>query len=229
MPDTLPVHQTEVHGFWMDETTVTNAQFARFVAEKAYVTVAEKTPKQEDYPDAPKGTLFAGSAVFNPPANVKSLSNPYAWWKYVAGAYWRHPEGPGSEIEKRMDHPAVHVAYEDAETFCRLNGKRLPTEAEYEFAARGGLSLESICLGKRAQTGWKVGGEYLAGQVPDKNPAEGRIFENVSSEGVSAEWFRSLRYGWKCLAVDFGLVSTGHLCDPRRKRRAGEKPSRAIG
>lgn len=172
MPDTLPVHQTEVRGFWMDETTVTNAQFAKFVSEKGYVTVAEKVPKQEDYPDAPKGTLFAGSAVFNPPAEVKSLSNPYAWWKYVAGAYWRHPEGPDSSVEKRRDHPAVHIAYEDAETFCRLNGKRLPTEAEYEYAARGGLHLNRYSWGNELKPNGKWAANIWQGEFPTKNRGE---------------------------------------------------------
>jgi formylglycine-generating enzyme len=140
MDDARPIHRVFVDGFWMDRHDVTNAEFARFVAATGYVTVAERKPRAEDYPDAPPENLVAGSVVFTPPGHPVTLDNSYQWWRYVPGANWRHPLGPGSDIKGKGNYPVVQIAYEDAAAYAKWAGKRLPTEAEWEFAARGGLA-----------------------------------------------------------------------------------------
>jgi formylglycine-generating enzyme len=140
MSDARPIHRVYVDGFWLDQTDVTNEQFAKFVEATGYVTVAERTPRLEDYPNARPENLVAGSVVFTPPDHPVSLNDHYQWWSYVPGANWAHPLGPGSNIKGQENYPVVHIAYEDAQAYATWAGKRLPTEAEWEFAARGGLS-----------------------------------------------------------------------------------------
>ena len=149
--DTQPVHRVYVDGFWMDATEVTNAAFARFVEATGYVTVAERKPRAEDYPGAPAEMLVPGSLMFSPPAGPVSLENPLAWWRYVPGANWRHPEGPQSSVRGREKQPVVHVAYEDAVAYAKWAQKRLPTEAEWEFASRGGHAGERYVWGGKLQ------------------------------------------------------------------------------
>jgi formylglycine-generating enzyme required for sulfatase activity len=138
--DSRPIHRVYVDGFWMDATEVTNEQFARFVKATSYVTVAERVPRQEDFPTAPPENLVAGSVVFSPPDHAVPLDNHFQWWSYVKGASWRHPLGPESSIDGKEKFPVVQIAYEDAQAYAKWAGKRLPTEAEWEFAARGGLA-----------------------------------------------------------------------------------------
>ena len=147
MPDARPVHEVSVSGFWMDRTEVTNRQFARFVKETAYRTIAERKPDAKDFPDAPPEQLVPGSIVFTPPAGPVSLADPLVWWRYVPGANWRHPEGPQTSIEGKDDYPVVQICWYDAVAYASWAGKRLPTEAEWELAARGG-KVQSLRVGR---------------------------------------------------------------------------------
>ncbi|MFN0116416.1 MAG: formylglycine-generating enzyme family protein [Paracoccaceae bacterium] len=142
-----PAHRVRVGSFWMDETTVTNAQFARFVGATGYVTVAERPLDPTMYPGAPKENLQPGALVFQMTEGPVDTSDYRNWWRWTPGASWRHPEGPGSTIAGREDHPVVQVAFEDANAFARWAGKELPSEAEWEFAARGGLDGKEFIWG----------------------------------------------------------------------------------
>lgn len=164
--DALPVHRVFVDGFWMDRTEVTNNQFAAFVAATGYVTIAEQKPTREEFPTAPPENLIAGSTVFAPTPQAVKLDNYFQWWSYVAGADWRHPTGPDSTIEGRGDHPVVQIAYPDAEAYAKWAGKRLPTEAEWEFAARGGVAGQLYAWGNEKKPGGKYQANIYQGEFP---------------------------------------------------------------
>ena len=172
MPDAHPVHPVTVDAFWMDETPVTNQQFASFVKVTGYKTVAERPLKPEDFPGVPEEDLQPGSVVFTPPDHDVSLRNPQTWWQYGKGASWTHPEGPRSDLRARDDHPVVHVAFEDAEAYAKWAGKRLPTEAEFEFAARGGLDRKPFSWGDELRPGGRLQANIWEGSFPSQNTGE---------------------------------------------------------
>jgi len=165
--DSRPVHRVAVDGFWMDATEVTNEAFARFVKATNYVTVAEQTPRAEDFPGAPRESLVPGSVVFMAPDRPVPLTDPYQWWSDVNGTSWRHPLGPDSSIAGKEHFPVVHVAYADALAYAQWAGKRLPTEAEWEFAARGGLTAQLFPWGDDFQQGGRPMANTHQGHFPD--------------------------------------------------------------
>jgi formylglycine-generating enzyme required for sulfatase activity len=170
--DALPVHRVYVDGFWMDKTDVTNEQFDRFAKATGYVTVAERTPTKEEFPTAPAENLVAGSVVFSPPDHAVPLDNHYRWWNYAKGANWRHPIGPESDLKDKEKYPVIHIAYEDAVAYARWAGKRLPTEAEWEFAARGGLAGKLYFWGDELKPGGRWMANIYEGQFPVKDSGD---------------------------------------------------------
>ena len=170
-PEEAPVHTVAVGGFWIDVHAITNAEFAQFVAATGYRTVAERPLDPAAYPDAAPGLLKPGSAVFFMPNGPVHMNNIRSRWAYVPGADWRHPEGPESNLAGREQEPVVHVAFEDAAAYAAWAGKDLPTEAEWEFAARGGLDGAAFCWGNE----FTPGGRYMAntwqGQFPHRDLA----------------------------------------------------------
>ncbi|MFN0107377.1 MAG: formylglycine-generating enzyme family protein [Blastocatellia bacterium] len=172
MPDAEPVHLVSVDGYWMDETPVTNRQFAEFVKATGYKTVAEIKPDPKDFPGVPADKLIAGSACFTQPDAAVSLDNPLVWWRYQAGASWKNPEGPGTDIKGRDDHPVIHIAWDDAVAYAKWAGKRLPTEAEFEFAARGGMDGKMFAWGNELKPGGKWAANIWQGRFPNENRSE---------------------------------------------------------
>jgi formylglycine-generating enzyme required for sulfatase activity len=170
--DARPVHRVYVDGFFMDKTDVTNAQFAEFVKATGYTTIAERKPRAEDFPGALPENLVPGSVVFSPPNHPVRLDDSFQWWKYVAGANWQHPMGPSSDLKGKDNYPVVHIAYADAEAYARWAGKRLPTEAEWEFAARGGLAGKPYVWGDSLRPNGKWMANTHQGQFPIKDTGE---------------------------------------------------------
>ncbi|MGN6169791.1 MAG: formylglycine-generating enzyme family protein [Solirubrobacteraceae bacterium] len=164
-----PIREVAVDGFAIDRGPVTVAEFARFVDETGYVTVAERAPDPAQYPDARPELLVAGSAVFHPTPGPVPLDDPSRWWAYVPGASWRHPWGPASDNAQRGDHPVTHVAYEDAESYAAWAGKALPSEAEWEYAARGGLDGAIFAWGDEQHPAGALMANSWQGDFPWRN------------------------------------------------------------
>jgi formylglycine-generating enzyme required for sulfatase activity len=171
-PEEAPVRRATVSDYWMDEHPVTNRQFAEFVDATHYKTFAEVAPDPGDYPGMPLEMAKPGSAVFVPTAGPVLLTDASAWWKFVFGADWRHPLGPDSSIAGIMDHPVVQIAYGDAQAYARWTGKDLPTEAEWEFAARGGLVQRTFAWGDEQMPGGRLMANYWQGEFPWQKTGE---------------------------------------------------------
>jgi len=170
--DAQPVHRVYVDGFWMDKTEVTNEQFEKFVQATGYVTVAERTPTAEEFPGAPPENLVAGSVVFTPSDQPVPLTDQYRWWRYAKGANWRHPLGPGTDLKGKEKYPVVHVAFEDAAAYAKWARKRLPSEAEWEFAARGGDAGRLYTWGNESRPDGKWMANIYEGPFPVRDTGE---------------------------------------------------------
>lgn len=170
-PEEAPAHRVSVDAFWMDPHAVTNAEFKRFVDETGYITTAERPANPEDYPGALPEMLAPSSVMFAKPPRRVDLRNHYNWWTYMAGADWRHPRGPSSSLKGLWNHPVVHVAYADAMAYAAWCGKALPTEAEWEFAARGGLDGAEFVWGDT----FIVGGRHMANTWQGEFPWQNRL------------------------------------------------------
>jgi formylglycine-generating enzyme required for sulfatase activity len=173
-PEERPAHRVSVDGFWMDRYPVTNARFARFVAETNHQTFAEIPPNPGDYPNADPTTLRAGSLVFVQPSSPPQRNDVQLWWKYIEGADWRHPHGPASTLHGLDEHPVVHVTLGDAAAFAKWDGKDLPTEAEWECAARGGLDGAPYAWGE----------EFVPNNIHVANTWQGEFpWQHLSRDG----------------------------------------------
>ena len=183
-PDEYPKHKVSVNGFWMDATEVTNAQFARFVKATGYITTAERKPdwnelKKQVPPGTPKpddSVLVAASLVFDPPNHEVQLSDYSQWWAWKKGANWKHPHGPGSNLKGKENYPVVHISWFDAVAYCKWAGKRLPTEAEWEWAARGGLQNKIYPWGDEPVDAGKVKANTWQGHFPDHNTLRDKFY-----------------------------------------------------
>lgn len=185
--DANPIHRVYVDGYWMDKTEVTNKQFAEFVKATGYVTYAEKKPTIEEFPNAPLENLIAGSVVFKPTETKVPLNDFLRWWSYEAGADWRHPTGANSSIKGKDNYPVVQISYDDALAYAKWAGKRLPTEAEWEFAARGGKTGNLYAWGNTLKVQGKFQANIYEGTFPIANGDTGEDgFAGIAPTGQYA-------------------------------------------
>jgi len=168
-PEEAPAHSVRVDGFWMEKYTVTNDEFAKFVTATGHVTLAERPANPDDYPGALPELLVPASTVFIKPTRPVDMRNAYNWWTYVKGANWRHPRGPASSIKGLGRHPVVHIAFEDALAYAQWCGKDIPTEAEWEFAARGGIDGAEYVWGDDLNPGGRQMANTWQGDFPYTN------------------------------------------------------------
>jgi sulfatase modifying factor 1 len=235
-PEEAPVHRVAVDGFWMDDHPVTVAEFRRFVKATGHVTVAERAPDPADYPDADPSLLVAGSLVFSPTRGPVDLRDFRNWWAWTPGAFWRAPEGQGSNVGGRELHPVVHVAYEDADAYARWAGKSLPTEAEWEYAARGGLEQAAFTWGDEFAPRGRMMANTWQGEFPWQNlrsdgyegtspvrnfPANGhRLYDMAGNVWEwTSDWYRPRHAG--------GIERP--CCVPRNPRVESARESRGPG
>ncbi|MFC6976666.1 formylglycine-generating enzyme family protein [Halomicroarcula sp. GCM10025709] len=232
-PEEAPVRTVTVDGFWMDRAPTTNREFAAFVADTGYTTVAERDPDPEDYPGVAPEDLVPGSAVFRQPDGPVDHRDPNEWWEYVPGADWRHPRGPDSDLDGRMDHPVVHVAHEDAAAFADWAGKQLPTETQWERAARGGLEGKRFVWGDEHVPGRLMANTWQ-GEFPHENTEldgyartspVGAFPENgfglVDAAGNVWEWTRD----WYSDDPTAGASDSPACCTPTNPRGVSEDQS----
>lgn len=228
-PDEQPVHPVQLDGFWIRRTPVTNAEFRQFVEATGYVTTAEKTPALEEImknlppgtPPPAKEMLIPASLVFQQTIRPVPLNNPYVWWRWQGGADWRHPEGPDSSIEGKDDHPVVHVSWFDASAYAEWAGMRLPTEAEWEYAARGGLNQKPYVWGEEAVDQGTVKINIWEGRFPVENTAKDGF---TSTSPV--DHFKPNGYGLYDMAGNvWEWVNDWYRPDTYARRAASETPA----
>ncbi|MFB9903898.1 formylglycine-generating enzyme family protein [Allokutzneria oryzae] len=225
-PEEAPAHRVAVEGFWIDRYPVTNRDFERFVRKTRYVTLAERVPDPAGHPAARPELLVPGSVVFVAPTRPVALNDHRGWWTYVPGADWRHPRGPGSSVRHKPDHPVVHVAWEDVQAYARWAGKEIPSEAEWEFAARGGLDGATSAWGEDIRPDGRVLANTWRGEFPVVDTVEDGF------EGTSPVMsYPANGYGvhdmtgnvWEWTADEYGRHGAGTpaCCGPARSPRRG--------
>jgi formylglycine-generating enzyme required for sulfatase activity len=212
-PEEAPVHRVTVDGFCIDRTPVTNRQFKEFVRATGHRTFAEIPPDPKDYPGALPHMIYAGSLVFSPPPRVTNLRDWSQWWEFTKGADWRHPYGPKSNINVLDHYPVVHVSFSDAHAYAQWAGKDLPTEAEWEFAARGGLDGAEYAWGDEPAPG----GVHMANTWQGEFPAQ-----NLNADGYERT---SLVTAFPPEAIDTSTSHLGFRCVLRTSHSVQAKPS----
>lgn len=229
-PEERPVRQVEVDPFAIDTYMVTNRQFERFVSDTGYVTLAEIAPSAEDYPGALPEMLQPGSLVFTQPAGPVPLDNHFNWWAWVHGADWRHPTGPASDLADLEDHPVVHVSFADAQAYAEWAGKALPTEAEWEYAARGGLDRREFAWGDELVPGGQHRANIWQGRFPHENTLDDGYLRTSPVGAYPPNGFGlfdMIGNAWEWTADWFGLppAKGPSCCAPRNPTGARKRDS----